>query len=248
MPFAESSIDVVLSDLPQGRKYGSVESVKTMYPGICKEIARVLRPGTGRGVLLTGQDCSEALAGAIASTKGLELAHRLTFEFGRTSSNSTDSSSSSSSTSANIIADQHPKNKRANQHAGGKKGKKCNHLNEHEEGNVLANNDNGAIGGHQAHICTLFCVTSSPILDDVNDNEGQNPQAAFNLDPGGFGQEGKGGGRGGEQDLKSLCWNSDKVNTRSEILDLWRKANPPLELLSLRPQPQIWRGNEPRDQ
>ena len=55
LPFREGSLDVVVTDLPFGKRIGNYLSVKTFYPVAFRELARVTRPGTGRAVVLTHQ-------------------------------------------------------------------------------------------------------------------------------------------------------------------------------------------------
>ncbi|CAE7344426.1 TEF3 [Symbiodinium sp. CCMP2456] len=62
----KDSVDVVVSDLPFGRKYGSVEDNRSLYPAAFREVARVLRPG-GRGVVATGDESAEILDSALAA-------------------------------------------------------------------------------------------------------------------------------------------------------------------------------------
>eukprot|EP00439_Symbiodinium_sp_Y106_P058757 s1195_g8.t1 len=66
LPLSDDSVDVVVSDLPFGRKYGSVEDNRSLYPAAVREVARVLRPG-GRGVVATGDESAEILDSALAA-------------------------------------------------------------------------------------------------------------------------------------------------------------------------------------
>jgi len=53
MPLRDCCIDVVVSDLPFGRRHGSKRANKTLYPALLHNLSRIVRPGTGRAVLLT---------------------------------------------------------------------------------------------------------------------------------------------------------------------------------------------------
>jgi len=55
LPFRTGAIDVIVTDLPFGKRIGSLGSVKALYPLILNEMARVTPPGSGRAVLLTRQ-------------------------------------------------------------------------------------------------------------------------------------------------------------------------------------------------
>ena len=48
-----SSIDVLVSDLPFGKRSGSKADNRVLYPNMLNSMARVVRPKTGRAVLLT---------------------------------------------------------------------------------------------------------------------------------------------------------------------------------------------------
>ncbi|XGW28149.1 hypothetical protein V3C99_008169 [Haemonchus contortus] len=52
LPFSESSIDAVVTDLPYGKKIGSVGDNRVLYPRLLVEWARVVKPN-GRLVLMT---------------------------------------------------------------------------------------------------------------------------------------------------------------------------------------------------
>ncbi|XP_071450497.1 tRNA (guanine(6)-N(2))-methyltransferase THUMP3-like [Hetaerina americana] len=66
LPIRNSSVDVVVTDMPFGKRSGSKKSNKVLYPGVLRELGRVLRKGTGRAVLLT------------ADRRSLEMAHNMT--------------------------------------------------------------------------------------------------------------------------------------------------------------------------
>ncbi|KAH9395755.1 THUMP domain-containing protein 3 [Tyrophagus putrescentiae] len=53
MPLKDGSVDVFITDLPFGKRLGSKEINKTLYPALFAEMSRCLRPSTGRMVLLT---------------------------------------------------------------------------------------------------------------------------------------------------------------------------------------------------
>lgn len=49
----DNSVDVIISDLPFGRRSGSKADNKKLYPDMLVSMARLVRPGSGRAVLLT---------------------------------------------------------------------------------------------------------------------------------------------------------------------------------------------------
>ncbi|KRX22638.1 Histone H2A.V [Trichinella nelsoni] len=53
LPLTTGSIDCIVTDLPYGRRSGSVRSNQTLYPALLSEFARVLKIGTGRACLVT---------------------------------------------------------------------------------------------------------------------------------------------------------------------------------------------------
>ncbi|KRY70818.1 THUMP domain-containing protein 3 [Trichinella pseudospiralis] len=53
LPLTTASIDCIVTDLPYGRRSGSVRSNQTLYPALLNEFARVLKIGTGRACLVT---------------------------------------------------------------------------------------------------------------------------------------------------------------------------------------------------
>ncbi|ORX80815.1 UPF0020-domain-containing protein [Basidiobolus meristosporus CBS 931.73] len=55
LPFRNGVVDTVVSDLPWGRREGSFQSNCKLYPKMMKEIGRVLKPNTGRVILITGE-------------------------------------------------------------------------------------------------------------------------------------------------------------------------------------------------
>ncbi len=52
--FRDASIDCVICDLPFGKRCMQRDEIPSLYSRLLGELARVLRPGTGRGVLMTG--------------------------------------------------------------------------------------------------------------------------------------------------------------------------------------------------
>ncbi len=52
LPFADGTVDRVVANLPFGKRVGSHRVNEDLYPGLLREVARVL-PGNGRAVLLT---------------------------------------------------------------------------------------------------------------------------------------------------------------------------------------------------
>jgi 23S rRNA G2445 N2-methylase RlmL len=53
LPLRTGSVDVVLSNLPFGKKIGSHDLNRKLYPQLLEELARVLRDGTGRAIVLS---------------------------------------------------------------------------------------------------------------------------------------------------------------------------------------------------
>ncbi|KRZ15739.1 Histone H2A.V [Trichinella zimbabwensis] len=53
LPLTTASIDCIVTDLPYGRRSGSVRSNQSLYPALLSEFARVLKIGTGRACLVT---------------------------------------------------------------------------------------------------------------------------------------------------------------------------------------------------
>ena len=53
LPLKENSVDVIVTDLPFGKKSGSKQKNWDLYPSALVEMARVCPPVTGRAVLLT---------------------------------------------------------------------------------------------------------------------------------------------------------------------------------------------------
>uniref|UniRef100_A0A4W3KB21 THUMP domain containing 3 n=1 Tax=Callorhinchus milii TaxID=7868 RepID=A0A4W3KB21_CALMI len=53
LPMKTNSVDVIISDMPFGKRMGSRKKNWDLYPACLKEMGRVCRPETGRAVLLT---------------------------------------------------------------------------------------------------------------------------------------------------------------------------------------------------
>jgi len=53
IPLKDNSVDVLISDLPFGKRSGSKADNRVLYPQILLSMARVVKPKTGRAVLLT---------------------------------------------------------------------------------------------------------------------------------------------------------------------------------------------------
>ena len=49
----DNSVDVIITDLPFGKRSGSKADNRVLYPNTLMALARVVRPDTGRAVLLT---------------------------------------------------------------------------------------------------------------------------------------------------------------------------------------------------
>lgn len=71
LPLADGSVDRVVSDLPFGKRIGSNEFNKTLYPAILREIERVL-VADGRCVLLS--DDKRVFVESVAHARGLKIA------------------------------------------------------------------------------------------------------------------------------------------------------------------------------
>ncbi|KAJ9581289.1 hypothetical protein L9F63_023523, partial [Diploptera punctata] len=68
LPLKDQSVDVFITDLPFGKRSGSVANNRVLYENILIEMARVVRSKTGRAVLLTADRRSMALALKITAT------------------------------------------------------------------------------------------------------------------------------------------------------------------------------------
>ncbi|KAF7661710.1 hypothetical protein LDENG_00255530 [Lucifuga dentata] len=53
LPIRSSSVDIVITDMPFGKRMGSRKKNWDLYPSCLREMARVCRPGSGKAVLLT---------------------------------------------------------------------------------------------------------------------------------------------------------------------------------------------------
>ncbi|KAL6457856.1 hypothetical protein MHYP_G00330860 [Metynnis hypsauchen] len=53
LPMRTSSVDIITTDMPFGKRMGSKKKNWDLYPSCLREMARVCRPGTGRAVVLT---------------------------------------------------------------------------------------------------------------------------------------------------------------------------------------------------
>ncbi|KAJ8258585.1 hypothetical protein COCON_G00175970 [Conger conger] len=53
LPMRTSSADIIITDMPFGKRMGSRKKNWDLYPACLREMARVSRPGTGKAVLLT---------------------------------------------------------------------------------------------------------------------------------------------------------------------------------------------------
>ncbi|XP_060925542.1 THUMP domain-containing protein 3 [Limanda limanda] len=53
LPMRTSSVDIIITDMPFGKRMGSRKKNWDLYPSCLREMARVCRPGTGKAVLLT---------------------------------------------------------------------------------------------------------------------------------------------------------------------------------------------------
>ncbi|KAL2091566.1 hypothetical protein ACEWY4_013829 [Coilia grayii] len=69
LPMRTSSVDIIVTDMPFGKRMGSRKKNWDLYPSCLREMARVCRPGTGKAVLLT-QD-KKCFSKAISRMGGL---------------------------------------------------------------------------------------------------------------------------------------------------------------------------------
>uniref|UniRef100_A0A3Q4C0Z4 THUMP domain-containing protein n=1 Tax=Mola mola TaxID=94237 RepID=A0A3Q4C0Z4_MOLML len=69
LPIRTSSVDVLITDMPFGKRMGSKKKNWDLYPNCLREMARVCRPGSGKAVLLT-QD-KKCFSKAISRMGGL---------------------------------------------------------------------------------------------------------------------------------------------------------------------------------
>ncbi|MBN3311093.1 tRNA (guanine(6)-N(2))-methyltransferase THUMP3 [Amia ocellicauda] len=53
LPVRTGSVDIIVTDMPFGKRMGSKKKNWDLYPSCLKEMGRVCRPGTGKAVLLT---------------------------------------------------------------------------------------------------------------------------------------------------------------------------------------------------
>lgn len=69
LPIRTSSVDIIITDMPFGKRMGSRKKNWDLYPSCLREMARVCRPGSGKAVLLT-QD-KKCFSKAISRMGGL---------------------------------------------------------------------------------------------------------------------------------------------------------------------------------
>eukprot|EP00064_Thunnus_orientalis_P005215 superscaffoldBa00000500_g5229 len=69
LPIKTSSVDIIITDMPFGKRMGSKKKNWDLYPSCLREMARVCRPGSGKAVLLT-QD-KKCFAKALSRMGGL---------------------------------------------------------------------------------------------------------------------------------------------------------------------------------
>uniref|UniRef100_A0AAY5K2U2 THUMP domain containing 3 n=1 Tax=Esox lucius TaxID=8010 RepID=A0AAY5K2U2_ESOLU len=73
LPMRTSSVDIIITDMPFGKRMGSRKNNWDLYPSCLKEMARVTRPGSGKAVILT-QD-KKCFQKAISRMGGLWRKH-----------------------------------------------------------------------------------------------------------------------------------------------------------------------------
>ena len=64
LPLADASVDKVLTDLPFGKQFGSLEDNRWLYPRVLMELARVLRVGGRAGAVDQPTESSGHAGGA----------------------------------------------------------------------------------------------------------------------------------------------------------------------------------------
>ncbi|XP_029007619.1 THUMP domain-containing protein 3 [Betta splendens] len=69
LPVRTSSVDIIITDMPFGKRMGSRKKNWDLYPSCLREMARVCRPGSGKAILLT-QD-KKCFSKAMRSIEGL---------------------------------------------------------------------------------------------------------------------------------------------------------------------------------
>ncbi|KAM9409550.1 tRNA (guanine(6)-N(2))-methyltransferase THUMP3 [Pholidichthys leucotaenia] len=69
LPIRTNSVDIIITDMPFGKRMGSKKKNWDLYPSCLREMGRVCRPGSGKAVLLT-QD-KKCFAKAISRMGGL---------------------------------------------------------------------------------------------------------------------------------------------------------------------------------
>uniref|UniRef100_A0A672MMH3 THUMP domain-containing protein 3-like n=1 Tax=Sinocyclocheilus grahami TaxID=75366 RepID=A0A672MMH3_SINGR len=69
LPMRSSSVDIIITDMPFGKRMGSKKKNWELYPLCLREMARVCKPGTGKAVLLT-QD-KKCFLKALSQMEGL---------------------------------------------------------------------------------------------------------------------------------------------------------------------------------
>uniref|UniRef100_A0A674CAC6 THUMP domain containing 3 n=1 Tax=Salmo trutta TaxID=8032 RepID=A0A674CAC6_SALTR len=73
LPMRTSSVDIIITDMPFGKRMGSRKNNWDLYPPCLREMARVSRPGSGKAVILT-QD-KKCFQKAISRMGGLWRKH-----------------------------------------------------------------------------------------------------------------------------------------------------------------------------
>ncbi|KAJ8361178.1 hypothetical protein SKAU_G00177030 [Synaphobranchus kaupii] len=69
LPMRTGSVDIIITDMPFGKRMGSRKKNWDLYPSCLREMGRVCRPGTGKAVLLT-QD-KKCFSKAVSKMGGL---------------------------------------------------------------------------------------------------------------------------------------------------------------------------------
>ncbi|CAJ1414858.1 unnamed protein product [Effrenium voratum] len=78
LPLAEQSVDKILTDLPFGRQFGSVEENQRLYPRVLAEMRRVIRP-QGLAAVLTSSANKDHMRAAASLAAGWAVEHQRSF-------------------------------------------------------------------------------------------------------------------------------------------------------------------------
>lgn len=83
LPVRDKAVDAIVCDLPFGKQFGSVEQNVALYPAVLDELKRVVRPESGRAVLLTNIDNTKTLEGYVEGQTFWQLVQKKFILLGR---------------------------------------------------------------------------------------------------------------------------------------------------------------------